>query len=91
VRQRARRRSQPGDRRPRRDGLRDDPGDRDLPVPLGAPGSTAGYALAALYSKRRDYVEKVRASVAALVAERWLTAADGREIVESARRARVPR
>jgi hypothetical protein len=43
-----------------------------------------------LYSNQAEYVEKVRESVTALAAERWLTTADAAAIVRDAERANIP-
>ena len=43
-----------------------------------------------MYGSHAGYVEAVRASVKALVAQRWLTAADGDRIVQEAERANLP-
>lgn len=49
-----------------------------------------GARLRQLYGTHAAYVNSVRASVKALVVQRWLTAADGEKIVHEAARAYVP-
>lgn len=68
---------------------------------LKAPGSNnspyAGYDVAfspdhlkVLYQTHQDYVDKVTADVRSLVTRRWLTPADGDEMIGQARGANVP-
>ncbi len=66
------------------------PGTGTCQVLWGHQDRLASYVLRSLYPTHRDYVDKVRASVTSLVADRWLTRADGRAIVAAARRAHVP-
>ena len=49
------------------------------------PRATDAAKLRALYPTRDDYVAKVSARVEALVAQRFLTSADGARILEDAR------
>jgi hypothetical protein len=43
-----------------------------------------------LYPDHKTYERKVEASVERLVKERWITRADGEDLIEEAKRARVP-
>jgi Alpha/beta hydrolase domain len=60
------------------------PGTGTCTVLWGHKQPLADYILRGLYPTRRDYVTKVKASVATLVAQSWITPEDGKRIIADA-------